>query len=92
LPTALEVQWLSADDIADINHFPPTMRRAMTAAILDENAKTVSALKAEIERLRADLSEFEELKRIAVDSRYSSELIGIRLRAMLDSSETANII
>ena len=37
-------------------------------------------MRHEIEQLRAALSEFEELKRIAADSRYSSELIGIRLR------------
>lgn len=42
----------------------------------------------ENERLRADLSEFEELKRIAADSRYSSEIIGIRLRNLINQQES----
>lgn len=40
-----------------------------------------------IERLLAALAEFEELKQVAADSRYSNELIGIRLRNLLNQQE-----
>ena len=70
----------------DIKRGPTDYMAEAVNAYIRENAE----LRAEIERLRTALAEYDELRRLAADPRISSELIGMRVRNTLANEQKSS--